>query len=89
MAEEEDKEKEKSNFISGEELLKGVKEKEARELGFLLLGVVFGAALGILGNLWVAFFVELIRSFISPELWTVASFLGLVITTILSMYIFW
>ena len=58
-----------------------------KELGFLILGVVFGAALGILGNLWVAFLVELVRILIPPELWTVASFLGLIITTILSFFV--
>lgn len=58
-----------------------------RALGFLLLGVVFGAVLGVLGNLWAAFLVELVRNLIPPELWTVASFLGVVITTILSIYI--
>ena len=58
-----------------------------KELGFLILGVVFGAVLGILGNLWVAFLVELVRIIIPTELWTVASFLGLIITTILSLFI--
>ena len=58
-----------------------------RALGFLLLGVVFGAVLGVLGNLWAAFLAELVRNLIPPELWTVASFLGVVITTILSIYI--
>lgn len=58
-----------------------------KELGFLILGVVFGAALGILGNLWVAFLVELVRILVPTELWTVASFLGLIITTILSLFV--
>lgn len=49
--------------------------------------VMLGAALVILGNLWVAFFLELIRSFIPQELWNMVSFLGLVTTTVLSIYI--
>ena len=60
--------------------------KEERELGFLLLGVVFGAVLGILGGLWVSFFVELLRDLIPSESWTLVSFLGLVIATILGIY---
>jgi len=60
--------------------------KEEKELGFLLLGVVFGAVLGILGGLWVSFLVELLSDFIPQELWTVTSFSGLIITTILSIY---
>lgn len=66
---------------------KPLETKEERELGFLLLGVVFGAVLGILGNLGVAFLVELIRDLIPPGLWTVVSFLGVVFTTILSIYV--
>lgn len=66
---------------------KPLKTKEAKELGFLLLGVVFGAVLGIIGSLWVTFLVELLRGFIPPELWTLVSFFGLIITTILSIYI--
>lgn len=58
-----------------------------KELGFLILGVVFGAALGILGNLWVAFLVELVRILVPPELWTATSFLGLIITTIFSLFV--
>ena len=58
-----------------------------KELGFLILGIVFGAALGILGNLWVAFLIELVRILIPPELWTISSFVGLIITTILSLLI--
>lgn len=61
--------------------------KVERELGFLILGVVFGAVLGILGNLWVAFLVELVKCLIPPESWTVASFLGVVIATVLSIYV--
>ena len=58
-----------------------------KELGFLILGVVFGAALGILGNLWVAFLFELIRDLIPTESWFIVSLLGLIITTILSLLI--
>lgn len=68
---------------SGLSALTGVE----KELGFLILGVVFGAALGILGNLWVAFLFELIRDLIPPESWFLVSLLGLVITTILSLLI--
>lgn len=62
-------------------------KEEKKELGLLFLGVVIGAALGIVGNLWVAFLIELIRNLVSSELWTAVSILGLVITTILSLYI--
>ncbi|MDH5461124.1 MAG: hypothetical protein OEZ29_01430 [Candidatus Bathyarchaeota archaeon] len=58
-----------------------------KELGFLILGIVFGAALGILGNLWVAFLFELIRNLIPIESWFIVSLLGLIITTILSLLI--
>ncbi|MDH5461700.1 MAG: hypothetical protein OEX09_05715, partial [Candidatus Bathyarchaeota archaeon] len=44
-------------------------------------------ALGILGNLWVAFLFELIRDLIPTESWFIVSLLGLVITTILSLLI--
>jgi len=69
----------------GEEILP-LPSKVERKLGFLLLGVVFGAALGIAGNLWVGFLFELIRNLIPPELWTGTSILGLIVTTVLSMY---
>ena len=61
-------------------------KKEEKELGFLILGVVLGAVLGIVGGLWVSFLVELIKNLIPPESWTLVSFLGLIITTILSIY---
>ena len=83
----EGKEEEKNEYISGEEFLKRLPRREVREFGFLILGVVFGAVLGILGSLWVTFLVELLRNLIPPELWTLVSLLGLVITTILSIYI--
>ena len=86
MAEGKDEEKE-NDFISGEEVLKRLPRKEVREFGFLILGVVFGAAVGILGNLWVAFLFEILRSFIPPESWITVSFFGLVVTTIFSIYI--
>lgn len=71
----------------GEEILP-LPSKVERELGFLLMGVVFGAALGIVGNLWVGFLFELIRNIIPQELWTGTSILGLIVTTVLSIYIF-
>jgi len=61
--------------------------KVEKELGFLLLGVMFGAVLGIVGNLWVAFLFELVWNFIPPELWTVTSIVGFLVTTIISIYV--
>jgi len=51
-----------------------LKIEEAKELGFLLLGVVFGAVLGIVGNLWVTFLVELVKCLIPSGLWTWSHF---------------
>jgi len=87
MTERKDEEKKEDDFISGEDFLKRLPRKETREFGFLLLGVVFGAILGILGSLWVSFLVELLRNLIPQESWTLFSFLGLVITSILSIYV--
>lgn len=87
MTEEKDEGKERNDFIAGEELIRRLPKKEVREFSFLLLGIVFGAALGILGNLWVAFLLELLRSFIPQESWVAVSFLGLAITSILSVYV--
>ena len=58
-----------------------------KELGFLLLGVILGAVLGIVGSLWVEFLVELLQSIIPSESWTIASFIGLLLSTILSIYL--
>lgn len=70
----------------GEELTR-LPTRVQRELGFLLLGVVFGAALGIVGNLWVAFLFELVKILIPQETWALSTFLGLIITTVASIYI--
>jgi len=83
----EGKEEEKNEYISGEEFLKRLPRREVREFGFLILGVVFGAVLGILGSLWVTFLVELLRNLIPPESWTLFSLVGLAITSIFSIYV--
>lgn len=70
----------------GEEILP-LPAKLEKELGFLLLGVMLGAVLGIVGNLWVAFLFELVKNVIPAELWTEASIVGLVVTTIVSIYV--
>ena len=62
-------------------------KKEQKEFGFLVLGVGLGAVLGLVGNFWVAFMFEVIKALIPEAQWLLSSLLGLVITTLVSIYV--
>jgi len=62
-------------------------KKEQKEFSFLVLGVALGAVLGLVGNVWVAFLFEVIRTLIPEAQWLASSLLGLAITTIVSIYV--
>jgi hypothetical protein len=66
-----------------EQLLK----KEEKEMGFLLIGVVLGAVLGLVGSLWVGFLFEALRSLIPEAQWFTSSLIGLAVTTLVSIYV--
>jgi hypothetical protein len=70
-----------------EDTISRLLKKEQKELGFLLLGVVFGAVLGIVGNLWVSFLIEAAKSYVASSLWPIVSIIGVIVTTILSVYV--
>jgi hypothetical protein len=70
-----------------EDTVSQLMKKEEKEFGFLMIGVVLGAVLGLVGNLWVAFLFEAIRSLIPEAQWLLSSVLGLVITTLVSIYV--
>lgn len=60
---------------------------EEKEFSYLVLGVVFGAILGLVGNFWVAFLFEVIKGVIPGAQWLPSSLLGLVIATLVSIYV--
>jgi predicted lysophospholipase L1 biosynthesis ABC-type transport system permease subunit len=62
-------------------------KKEEKEFSFLILGVVLGAIIGLVGNVWVAFLFEVIKTAIPEAQWFPSSVLGLAITTIVSIYV--
>jgi hypothetical protein len=70
-----------------EDVISQLMKKEEKEFGFLILGVVFGAVLGIMGNLWVSLLIEVAKGYITSSLWPTFSIIGLAATTVLSVYI--
>jgi fructose-specific phosphotransferase system IIC component len=50
-----------------------------REAGFLVYGVILGALLGLVINLWTEYYMKWLDSLVPPELWP----LILALTTIL------
>ena len=70
-----------------EDTIEQLLKKEEKEMGFLFLGVVFGAVLGLVGNLWVGFLFEALRSLIPGAQWFASSLVGLVVTTLVSIYV--
>ena len=70
-----------------EDTLAQLMKKEEKELGFLVLGVALGAVIGLVGNVWVAFLFEVIRSLVPEAQWFLSSILGLVVTTVVTIYV--
>ncbi len=64
-----------------------VLKKEEKEMGFLLIGVVLGAVLGLVGSLWVGFLFEALRSLVPGAQWFTSSIIGLAVTTLVSTYV--
>ena len=62
-------------------------KKEQKEMSFLLIGVVLGAALGLVGSLWVGFLFEALRSLIPGAQWFTSSLIGLAVTTLVLIYV--
>jgi len=69
-----------------DEVFSQLLKTEEKEFGYLVLGVVFGAILGLVGNLWVAFMFEVFRSLIPEGQWLLSSIIGLVLTTFVTIY---
>ena len=62
-------------------------KKEEKDFSFLVLGVALGAIIGLVGNVWVAFLFEAIKTLVPEAQWLLSSFLGLAITTVISIYV--
>jgi hypothetical protein len=62
-------------------------KKEEKEFAFLLVGVLMGAAIGVVGNFWVSFAIETLKSLIPEAQWLLTSALGLIVTTIVTIYV--
>jgi uncharacterized membrane protein YeaQ/YmgE (transglycosylase-associated protein family) len=70
-----------------EDTIEQLLKKEEKEMGFLLLGVVLGAVLGLVGSLWVSFLFEALRNLIPQAQWLISSVIGLAVTTVVSIYV--
>jgi len=70
-----------------QDTLSQLMKKEQKDFAYLLLGIFFGAVLGVVGNLWVSFLLEVARSYVASSLWSTFSLIGLIATTVLSIYV--
>ena len=62
-------------------------KKEEKDFSFLVLGVALGAIIGLVGNVWVAFLFDAIKTLVPEAQWLLSSLLGLAITTVVSIYV--
>jgi hypothetical protein len=62
-------------------------KKGGKDFSFLILGVALGAIMGLVGNLWVAFLFEVIKTLVPEAQWLMSSLLGLAITTVVTIYV--
>ena len=73
--------------ILPEETISPLLRENEKDFAFLLIGVVMGAAIGVVGNFWVSFAIETLRGIIPETQWLLVSVLGLIVTTLLTVYV--